>query len=670
MTLAKLFTFSSRRRGFFRFHFNIMGRRINLIICCFLLCLAQLQADPSARLHFYYNIAEGNYLVGDLGGAERGIEQVLRLDPGHAPSLALKAKVLLDRNEGNAALEAADLAIVAAPEVFEYQILRALILGNLKRSEEAMTQIDAILKGAEPASKDARTALQLKGLLNMADQNWDGAADAFKKNYEAQPETSTAGRRLATEAYLEKARTAASPNDSLVAIDQAIALYSDATGRENLDALERLKVTRAQMLAQFDRGAEAIRALQQIIGRNPENLEATVTLASLYADREEWSALEGLIEPIARNPLLLDVALYLQGRVALSRDRVGTARIKFEEALEFNAERPTSLKPALHFYRSICFEKLQRHEDAEASLRTALDRGYIPETAAEAVHLGKLLLRSGEAAEVIPTLERALLNNPDSAEGWAILGRAHLKEEQNALALSAFNQSLALEPQQSMTLALRGSLLRKIGDPEGALSDYERAHARIPSSPVLSYERGLTLLQLGRVDEAEPFLRLAARKLTTHVTLDLLHASVAYAVEDYAAAAQSLREYLNPNLEGEALQNFKSNLSDTSAYLYILLTERGGIELTKPLSFSQTGLLFKKYTRGEATRKDVLDWAGRADSPEKARVQICTASYWLAQYELLNNATDSAVELLQIALEAGSPESPEWQFANWLKPRL
>lgn len=642
----------------------MLNRSFILIALLFLTSLL-LYGESQERLQFYYNIAEGNYLIGDRSGAMRGIEQSLRLDAGHAPSLALKAKILLDQSKAESALEAAGQAIESDPAELEYQVLKALILGNLNRRAEAVAQIDAILEKAKPYSEQALAAQRLKGLLKMADERWDEAAEAFKKIYDAQAEETEAGRQLATEAYLEKARTAANPGQALAAINQAIGLYRGQTGRENLEALSRLEIKRAQLLAQAGEKDKATAVLQQVVGRNPDNLEATVTLASLYASQEDWLALEDLIKPIAKNPMLVDIALYLEGRVALARNRVGTARAKFEAALDQNADRPSALKHTLEFYRSICFEKLERYEQAGHSLKEAIDGGYVPETPAEAVHLGKLLLRAEEVDTVIPILEKALLRGNTSAEGWALLGRAHLRKGQDALAISALNQSLALDPEQAEALALRGSLQRKIGDLQGALVDYERAQQLAPSSPVLSYERGLVLLQLGRIDEAEVSLGVAARKLTTHVTLDLLHASCAYAAGKYEAAAQSLCEYLNPQLEGEALSEFKANLPDTSHYLQILLSSQQGIELPELKGSSESARLFTEYANGKATRKQLLDSAGRAESPELARSQLCATAYWLAQLEKAQGNAAAAQELLKIALSTGSTKNPEWQFARW-----
>lgn len=640
-------------------------RNRSIVFIGLLLLLGQLCGNDQRRIQFYYNIAEGNYLIGDSSGAERGIEQSLRLNPQHAPSLALKARIQLEQSDPESALSSIREALQSAPDELEYRNLHALILGQLNRRAEARAQIDAVLAKAEPGSEEAMTAQHLKGLLSMADAKWDEAAAAFKETYQSQPQTSSTGRQLATEAYLEKARTAPSLAEALAAIDQAIALYADTSGRENLESVERLKLGRAKLLARSGHSGEAVASLHNLIGQNAENLEATVTLASIYADQENWVALEDLIEPISRNPQLADIALYLEGRVALSRNRVGTARAKFEEALELNRQQPTALQHALEFHRSICFDRLERSVDAERSLRLAIEGGFIPESSSETNYLGRKLLRIGDTDTLIPVMEKALLRNEANPEGWAMLGRAHLQEEQTTLAISALNQSLSQEPQQAETLALRGSLLRKLGDLPGALVDYERAHELIPSSPVLSYERGLVLLQLGRLEEAESVLRHAARKLSAHVTLDLLHASCACAIGGYAESATSLREYLNPELSGKALIGFRSNISETAFYLHLLLSEKPDFELPELAPPNKSARLFEDYAKGQATRKDVLDWAGRAESPEQARAQICAAAYWLAELEQSRGNTITANELLQIATEAGKPENPEWQFARW-----
>ena len=566
-----------------------------VVICvCLLLCLAhaaKLCAAPSTdRIDFYYGIAEGNYLIGDLNGAERGIEQILRIDPDYVPALTLKARVMLDQGEGTSAIEAAEQAIELEPQRLEHGLLKALVLGHLDRRDEAAEIIETVIAAAAPASDDAKAAHQLLGLLRMAEGEWDRAAAAFNEIYLSDPETAASSLRLSSEAFLEKARTRLAegdPDGAIAAIDQAIDVYKDKSGKESLQQRTSLRMTRARLLAQIGRPEDAISDLQVLTGQQPENFEALITLASLYASVDRWESVEELIPPIAARPELRDVALYLEGRAALAKNRVGTARAKFEAAIEALPKSADSLRRTLFFYRGVCLDRLGRSIEAEEDILDAIDAGFRPETADEAIRASRTLLRADRPADAIPILEAITLNRVQAdARVWAMLGRAHLAEETIPLALSAFNESLLIDPKQSETLALRGSILRKIGDLKGALGDYEAAHQLRPSSPVLSYEKGLVLLQLGRVDEAETELRIAARKLEAHHTLDLLHATVAISTGAIEAAKASLGEYFD---------GIPSEPVASAHYLATLMEVGPSADFKNPLT---------EYFNGNAKRKD------------------------------------------------------------------
>lgn len=656
---------------------------VALLLCLSGLCLSA--APKTERIEFYYGIAEGNYLIGDLGGAARGIEQMLRLDPDYLPALTLKARVMLDQNNPAQALEAAERAIALEPRNFEHALLKALVLGHMERRDEASTLIQQVIAKAPPESDDARAAHQLLGLLRMAAGEWDSAAAAFNNIYLADPSTASTSLRLSSEAYLEKARAemqVSAHDEALVAIDQAIAVYKDQNGQEALQRRTALRLMRGRLLAQIGRFEAAIKDLQMLTGQQPDNYEALITLASLYASVERWDSLEAVIEPIAQRPELQDVALYLEGRAALAKNRVGTARAKFEAAIDALPKEADLLRRSLYFYRGICLEKLDRHEEAEASILDSIDAGFLPETSEEALIASRTLLRADRASDAIPLLEAITLNRIEpGAAVWAMLGRAHLASDTPTLALSAFNESLLIDSEQAEALALRGALLRKIGDLEGALADYTKAHQLIPSSPVLSYEKGLVLLQLGRIEEAESLLHIAARKLTTHYTLDLLHATCAYAIGKSESATESLAEYLAeiPTDPAQSAIYLGQLLEiDISEAKYV--AERGtrfdhiaelnlnSKSVPDSATSSATTTLSDpviQYFDGKSDRKAVLDWAGFAESPEQARQQICAAAFWMAQWEKANGKAPQAKELLKIAVDTGNPDLTEWQLAKW-----
>ena len=636
------------------------------------LCISGLYLSAAPKIdliELYHGVAEGNYLIGDLGGAERGVEQMLRIDPDYLPALTLKARVMLDQNKPVQALKTAERAIALEPENHKHSLLKALVLSHTDRREEAVALIQQILVKAKPESDEARVAKQLLGLLLITEGDWDDAAFGTNKIYLADPETDSASLRHSRDAYLEKVHADLqfdAQNEAITTIDQAIAVYKDQTGQEALQQITTLRLLRARLLTQIGHFDQAITDLQNLTAQQPQNFEALIILASLYASVERWESLEAVIEPIAKRPELSDVALYLEGRATLAKNRVGTARAKFEAAIQALPQEAYLLRRSLFFYRGLCLQKLGRHEEAFTSILDAIDAGFRPETSEEALVAGRTLLRANRSSDAIPILEAITLNRiHPGAEAWAMLGRAHLASDTPTLALSAFNESLLIDSEQAEALALRGALLRKIGDLEGALADYKKAHQLTPSRSVLSYEKGLVLLQLGRLPEAEGVLQIAARQLSAYSTLDLIHANCAYAIGNIDGATESLSGYLAENPKTpEPNAIYLAQLLQADFNKNISRAEQTP-DSAKNLKVTTLNDPVIEYFNGVANRKAVLDWAGIAKSPEEARRQICEAAFWMAQWEKVNGDVTKAKELLKIAVDTGSPDLTEWQLANW-----
>ena len=636
------------------------------------LCISGLNLSAAPKIdliELYHGVAEGNYLIGDLGGAERGVEQILRIDPDYLPALTLKARVMLDQNKPVQALKAAERAIALEPENHKHSLLKALVLSHTDRREEAAALIQQILAKAKPESDEARVAKQLLGLLLITEGDWDDAAFGTNKIYLADPETDSASLRHSRDAYLEKAHADlqfGALNEAISTIDQAIAVYKDQTGQEALQQITTMRLLRARLLTQIGHFDQAITDLQNLTAQQPQNFKALIILASLYASVERWESLEAVIEPIAKRPELSDVALYLEGRATLAKNRVGTARAKFEAAIQALPQEADLLRRSLLFYRGLCLQKLGRHEEAFTSILDAVDAGFRPETSEEALVAGRTLLLAGRSSDAIPILEAITLNRiHPGAEAWAMLGRAHLASDTPTLALSAFNESLLIDSEQAEVFALRGALLRKIGDLEGALTDYKKAHQFTPSSSVLSYEKGLVLLQLGRLPEAEGVLQIAARQLSAYSTLDLIHANCAYAIGNIDGATESLSGYLAENPKTpEPNAIYLAQLLQADFNKNISRVERTP-DSANNLKVTTLNDPVIQYFNGVANRKAVLDWAGIAKSPEEARRQICAAAFWMAQWEKVNGDVTKAKELLKIAVDTGSPDLTEWQLANW-----
>lgn len=638
------------------------------LLCTPLFCLNAADKDiTESRVQLYYGLAEGNYLVGDLRGASRGIEQILRIQPNHQPSLQLKTRVALDSGQAGLALEVIEEAIAMAPENQQNQLLKALVLGNLNRREEALTLVQHVQQASTPGSPDHKAANQLIGLLKMAEGDFDAAAEAFGRNNLGTGTSSNLSRELTSDAYLEKARIAVNKREheaALAALDQAIAVYASEDGEESFARLTQLRLMRARYLTQIGETGEAIEELRNLNGQQPENLEILITLASLYASAGHWDALEKVIDPIATQPELQDIALYLKGRAALAKGRVGSARAHFEEALELLTAEGNPLRAYVLFFHGACLDKLGRQAKAETEILSALEAGFRPETSEDAIYASRVLLRTENHERAIPILEAFALNQLiPNAEVWAMLGRAHRAKGQSALALSAFNESLAIKPMQPDTLALRGSLLRRFGDLQGAAADYTSALNLAPENPAILYALGLVQLQRGKLPHALECIQNSNTYLNDPGN-HLLIALLSYTTENPSQALGALKSYLeaaseDPNETAFYLQYILSaNEAETKA-LQQLETHASARSGSDELGY------FLAYCKGLKTRKDILDLAGEATTPEQASKQICEAAFWLAQQERRIGHTENHLELLLIAKETGDPDFIEYQLALW-----
>ena len=431
---------------------------------------------------------------------------------------------------------------------------------------------------------------------------------------------------------------------TLRAIEETLAADADPAAPQTA----ALRIARARLLSRSGQTEDAIRELQSLTSQQPQHLEATLTLVALYSAANRWQSVEQLIPALAEQPALADLALYLEGRTAYARGRIGRARAKFEAALETQPDRANRLSPSLYFYRSQCLDALNRPAEARADLQKAFDADFRPESTTEAHTAARALLRHGEPARAITLLEALTLNQLTATpEAWNLLGRAHRLQGSIPLALSAFNESLRLQPAQATTLALRAGLLRQINDLHGALADYEKAHQLDPENPVLHYARGLTLLQIGQIPAAAAQLQAAASQLPQESEITLLTALLQFTTDQLPEARQSLHHYFAQQAEAPATAHQLAYLLD--------------IQPTAPAPSD-----FTRYCEGKLSHKALLDAAGSAPTPAAARKQIAAIAFFMAHSPIAQADPAAVRELLLITAENGSPNQPEALCARWL----
>lgn len=644
---------------------------VHSLIIYFLIALCTLNAKPeSERVDLYYGVAKGDYLIGNLQGAVKGIEQVLKLDPDYIPALVLNAQIQIDQGSPESALQSVERVIELEPQNLEHLLLKAIVLVNMDQKDNAIHIVQEIKQSTSASNEERQMAGKLLELLLMAQSDWDLVTEIFNQNASDNLEAKTINPELAMEDCLNRANNALLQNDfdtALGAIEKVLGWCDQLSNSSCLKECNNLRMLRIHILTQSGRVNEAIESLQAIAGEQPENFETLVTLASLYASLERWESLQEILKSIAVNPQLQDIVFYLEGRIALAKGRIGTAREKFEAALRILPDQSKKLRASIEFYQAVCFEKVGRLEECDATIIRSLNNGFQPETVEETMVTCRSLMRSGENSRAITLLEGLVLNPvPLPPEFWNMLGRAHMANGSKTLALSAFNQSLRIRPDQVEILALRGSLLRAIGDLEGAAADMENALTVGSENASISYSLGLTYFQMGDLISAKQLLGQSAQQVPDNLGIQLLYSLLAYNTGADKDAQSALETYL------ANVTALKAN--ESAFYLeYVLIAEKNLQQAIEKLdqrtqSINAAPMLenFLAYAQGKLDRKAVLDAAGHAESPELARKQLCEAAYWLAQHERVRGHTKEATELLELATQIGSKDYSEYLFAQWL----
>ncbi|WP_193173833.1 c-type cytochrome biogenesis protein CcmI [Nisaea nitritireducens] len=101
-------------------------------------------------------------------------------------------------------------------------------------------------------------------------------------------------------------------------------------------------------------------------------------------------------------------------------------------------------------------------------------------------------------SEMITGLQAKLENNPDDADGWALLGRSYMVTERYRDAVDAYAKAIALTPDNLQLIAARGEALVLAADgvvPPAAVEDFRAVNLKQPLEPRARYYLGLARSQ-------------------------------------------------------------------------------------------------------------------------------------------------------------------------------
>lgn len=142
-----------------------------------------------------------------------------------------------------------------------------------------------------------------------------------------------------------------------------------------------------------------------------------------------------------------------------------------------------------------------RLPEAEAHLRHA--RQLLPEDPAIAFDLARVMLSSGRPADALALVEQTLVAGSDAAYLLLLRAQILLSMERSALAVSAFQQAIAADPENGRAELGLAIALGQSGQPLATTDAVHRAIGKGADSAGARYVLGRALLSCSRFEEAE-----------------------------------------------------------------------------------------------------------------------------------------------------------------------
>lgn len=104
---------------------------------------------------------------------------------------------------------------------------------------------------------------------------------------------------------------------------------------------------------------------------------------------------------------------------------------------------------------------------------------------------GKL---TAEQAQTLLRLELEVQKNPENIEAWTNLGHLYFDSDQADKAITAYNKSLALAPNNADVLTDLGVMYRRAGDFQQAIASFDRAIQANAKHETARFNKGIVLL--------------------------------------------------------------------------------------------------------------------------------------------------------------------------------
>ena len=544
--------------------------------------LSENQQDPDAA----FELARARYFQKELKPAEQAVRVAVQGSPLNPEYLELLGQVLYAQGKYAEAIKEWNAALQVDSDRLSLYVHLALGYEQIRELGKSLVSLDEVLQRDDKYTE----AYFHLGRLQLKRQEFDQALEAVESMLVLEP-TSREGQLLQLRIYVAQGNyypanllanqlLEQSPQWVEVLREQLRLFYMQQQTEEALSRIKELarmgrlepedQLLYALLLRGQGRATAARQVLEDLLRRQPENVEALLGLSQLSLQSGDYDQALELVEHALeinnqrsdlyylRASLLFQRRDYLRGDLALARaleldDRpmpyqLLDARRKLMrgevQQVEQQLERLRQRDPTNVYLLTLQADLLvtqQRYGQAESLLRQAL---VVQETFSLRFSLARVLYLQRQYSRALSYTEELLKDFPSHWESVYLHAMNLLQLEQAEQALTLAEAFLAREESQGLAHRLVADIYRYRGEEQAAQEVLVRGLERHPRQPYLVEALSSSYLVTRQYTEARVILENALRSESPFqsVFLDRL-ATVYRQLNDQGAYLRTLRQF-------------------------------------------------------------------------------------------------------------------------------
>lgn len=252
----------------------------------------------------------------------------------------------------------------------------------------------------------------------------------------------------------------------------------------------------ARHLVEQGKVLHAIQVYHRILAAEPQCLEASFELSSIYLESGHFEFAEQMLQRAYEQSGQKPKIIFMLGNLRLRQGN-------FDKAISYYKMLDQRKMPEVHFNMGIAYFYKNNFKLAEHHLRLTMK--YDPRFPKINESLGELLIKRKAYAEAITYLKRGRQSDPYSCVNHFLLGvaYAHLFDWQNAY--DSFVTAIEMDPNEVSAWQMCGRALLRLGRPEEAEQYLRKAYDLNPHLPDALVDLGHLHLQRGETDTAARF---------------------------------------------------------------------------------------------------------------------------------------------------------------------